>query len=168
MFEKERIDGFRNFLQSQNHKNGYVTIDASDWYINSRLIDRLKENKDAEIEGFRKFYLEHLLDRALYYEKLSFELHGRHIPHTILLHHNLTSALFLDDLIKHFQNSDWQVINAEEAFLDKVYDEIPNNVPAGESLIWALAKESGKYEGQLRYPAEDSRYEKKRMNKLGL
>ena len=45
---------------------------------------------------------------------------------------------------------------------------MPNNVPAGESLIWALAKQSGKYEDLLRYPAEDEEYEKDKMDALGL
>lgn len=40
--------------------------------------------------------------------------------------------------------------------------------PAGESLIWSLAKESGKYEDELRYPAEDSRYEIPKMKELGI
>jgi hypothetical protein len=35
-------------------------------------------------------------------------------------------------------------------------------------LIWALAKQSGKFEDQLRYPAEDSQYEKDAMDKKGL
>lgn len=166
--QKEKIEAFRKFLKDQNHKNGYVTIDASDWYVNSRLIKKMKSKEKADVEKFKQFYLEHLLDRANYYEKLSFEMHQRHIPHTILLHHNLTSALFLDDLIEHFKNNNWEVTNADLAFQDDIYNRIPNNVPAGESLIWALAKESGKYEDQLRYPAEDSRYEKDKMDALGL
>ena len=41
-------------------------------------------------------------------------------------------------------------------------------LPAGESLIWVLAKQSGKYDSMLRYPAEDERYEKEKMDALGL
>ena len=163
-----KIATFREFLKTQNHKNGYVTIDASDWYVNSRMIKKLKKDPEFDLEKFKKFYLDHLLDRAKYYEELSFEIHGRHIPHTILLHHNLTSALFLDDLIKHFKENNWKLVNADLAFADPIYNALPNNIPAGESLIWAQAKESGKYENQLRYPAEDSRYEESKMDSLGL
>lgn len=76
--------------------------------------------------------------------------------------------MFLDDLIKHFEDNGWEVIDADKAYKDKIYNEIPNNVPAGESLIWALAKQSGKFEKVLRYPAEDGEYEKPFMDKLGL
>ncbi|MFK8009281.1 MAG: polysaccharide deacetylase family protein [Saprospiraceae bacterium] len=163
-----KIATFREFLKNRNYKNGYVTIDASDWYVNSRMIKKLKKDPKFDLEKFKKFYLDHLLDRANYYEQLSFEMHGRHIPHTILLHHNLTSALFLDDLMNHFKENGWKLINADIAFADSIYNAIPNNIPAGESLIWAQAKESGKYENQLRYPAEDSRYEESKMDSLGL
>ena len=54
------------------------------------------------------------------------------------------------------------------AYEDPIYSNFPTNVPAGESLIWALAKQSGKFEGTLRYPAEDGEYEKPLMDKLGL
>ena len=121
-----------------------------------------------EIEKFRDFYIEHLLDRAAYYEKLSYEINGRHINHTLLLHHNLTSALFLGDLIAKFKETGWDVLNAENAFEDSIFKKVSDSNFAGESLIYSLAKQSGKYEGVLRYPAEDSRYERKKMNRLGL
>ena len=41
-------------------------------------------------------------------------------------------------------------------------------MPAGESLIWALAKETGRFESSLRYPGEDGGYEKPKMDALGL
>lgn len=164
----EKRDGFREFLKRADYKNGHVTVDASDWYVNSRLIKRMKENSEADISGYRKFYVEHLYERVLYYDSLAHQLTGRRIPHTLLLHHNLTSALFLDDLIVFFKNKGIEIVDAYEAFKDPIYSEEPNILPAGESLIWALAKESGKFENVLRYPAEDSRYEKDKMDKLGL
>jgi hypothetical protein len=60
------------------------------------------------------------------------------------------------------------VIGAEEAFADPVFRRQPDTVPAGESLIWALAKESGKFETRLRYPGEDDVYEKPLLDQLGL
>jgi len=37
-----------------------------------------------------------------------------------------------------------------------------------QEKVWSLAKDSGKFEKNLRYPAEDSRYEKPKMDQLGL
>lgn len=35
-------------------------------------------------------------------------------------------------------------------------------------IVWALAKQTGKFDDILRYPGEDSAYEKPKMDKLGL
>jgi hypothetical protein len=165
---KDKIESFRYLMKEHQYRNGYVTIDASDWYIDSRLRTHLRENPKGDIEGFRQYYLKHIYDRALYYDDLALKLTGRHINHTLLLHHNLTSALFLGDLIKMFKEKGWKLVDAEEAYKDEVFKKQPSNIPAGESLIWALVKESGKFDDMLRYPAEDSRYEKDAMDKLGL
>lgn len=165
---KEKVDQFRILLKENNYNNGSVTIDASDWYVDSRLRNRLKENPQSTIEGFKQFYLSHIYERAMYYEELAFKLTGRHINHTLLLHHNLTSALFLGDLIKMFKVKGWKIMDGESAFKDEIFQAQPTNVPAGESLLWALAKETGSADYILRFPGEDSKYEKDKMDKLGL
>lgn len=93
---------------------------------------------------------------------------GRPVRHTVLLHHRALNAFFLDDLIGAFRKHGWKPVDAEFAYEDKVYDEQPKILPAGESLIWALAKESGKFENELRYPGEDDVYENPRMDTLHL
>lgn len=165
-----KVDSIRKILADNNYLNGYVTIDASDWYIDQRLIRRIKEVgfEKAEINKFKDFYTQHILERANFYEELSYQINGRHINHTLLLHHNLTSALFLDELIKKLKEQGWEVIDADKAFQDEVFKNIPTSNFAGESLIYSMAKQSGKYDNLLRYPAEDSRYEKDKMDKLGL
>ena len=162
---EEKIEGFRQVLKKHGYRNGYVTIDASDWFVNSELIKCLKKEgmNSPRIEKYKAFYVQHILERANYYEKLSFELNQRHIPHTLLLHHNLTSALFLRDLIRKFKEEGWEITDADQAFQDEIFNRVPDVNPAGESLIWSLAKETGKYEDELRYPAEDSRYEIPKM-----
>lgn len=161
-------DGFRDFLESNGYKIGHVSIDASDWYVHSRLVNRLKANPNADLSAYRSFYIKHLFERAQYYDSLSLALTGRQIKHNLLLHHNLAAALFIDDLITHFKKEGWEIISAEAAYQDSIYEEVPRNIPAGESLIWALAKQSGKYDSSLRYPAEDSQYEEEEMDALGL
>ncbi len=164
----EKVNKLRERLASLKYKNGHVTIDASDWYIDSRLVKRLKNNPKADLEGFKNYYITHLFDRATFYEKLSYELNGRHINHTLLLHHNLAAALFLDDLIAYFKTKGWEIISADEAYEDPVFDTEIDPEFAGESIIWGMAKASGKYEQILRYPAEGKKYEEDKMNALGL
>lgn len=161
-------DSFRNFLRQHHYEWGSVTIDASDWYISSRLEKRLLENPNADIQPYKKYYLEHIWDRAQYYDALAKKVIGRSPKHTLLVHHNVLNALFLYDLIQMFRDKGWKVIDADEAFKDPIFKQTPDIIPAGESLIWGLAKETHLYDDQLRYPGEDESYEKEAMDKLGL
>ena len=157
-------DGFRIFLAAQGYLSTPVSVDASDWYYNSRLEEALEKKPGLDLDPWRKAYLAHLWDRARYYDGLSQTLLGRSAKHVILLHPNLVNALFLGDAIRMFQEKGWKPIDAEEAFRDPLYGLQPSNLPAGESLLWALAKQQG-LKG-LRYPAEDGPYEKAAIDRL--
>jgi peptidoglycan/xylan/chitin deacetylase (PgdA/CDA1 family) len=164
----EQREKMRAFLKAQNYRNAHVTIDASDWYVDQRLRARLKANPKAEAAPYRDFYLNHIWERSTFYDELARKLMGRSVKHTLLLHHNVLNGLFLDDLLRMFKEKGWKLISAEEAYTDKIFSSEPKIAPAGESLIWALAKESGRFENQLRYPGEDGEYEKPKMDALGL
>jgi peptidoglycan/xylan/chitin deacetylase (PgdA/CDA1 family) len=165
---KEKRDGMRAFLKAHGYRTGHVTIDASDWYVDERLRARLAKNPDADITPYRDYYLSHIWERSLFYEDLSRKVLGRGVKHTLLLHHNVLNGFFLGDLMSMFKEKGWKLIKAEEAFHDPIFSSAPDILPAGESLVWALAKETGKFEKLLRYPGEDGDYEKERMDKLGL
>ncbi|HSE31638.1 MAG TPA: polysaccharide deacetylase family protein [Pyrinomonadaceae bacterium] len=161
-------DGLRSFLAQQGYRMGYVTIDNSDWIIEARLVERLRGDPKADVKRYRDYYLQHMWDRAQYYEALGRRVAGRAVPHTILTHFNLLNALFLNDLIEMFKSKGWQWIDAETAFADPIFSSLPKIIPAGESIVWALAKENGTIPMSQRYPAEDGESEMARIKKLGL
>jgi hypothetical protein len=106
--------------------------------------------------------------RSEYYHSLAQRVLNRMVSHTVLVHFNLLNGLFLGDLLNMYRAKGWQLIDAEEAFTDPVFNANPRVIPAGESIVWSLAKQNGKIAATLRYPAEDSQYEIARMDKLGL
>jgi len=161
-------DACRAFLQKQGYRTGHVSIDASDWFYDQRLRARLSVQRSVDMARYGEGYRAHLWDRAAYYDTLAQKTLGRSIPHVMLLHYNYSNAVLLDSLAEMFVNRGWQLIGTEEAFADPVYAKQPNILPAGESLVWALAKESGRFAGQLRYPGEDGEYEKDKVEALGL
>ena len=161
-------DTMRAFLAEHSYHVGHVTIDNSDWLIDQRLTARLKKDPDADVKPYRDFYMEHMWARAEYYDALARRVAGRPVKHTVLVHFNLLNGLFLNDLIAMFRSKGWQPIDAEEAFTDPVFSARPKVLPAGESIVWSLAKEKGTIAKSLRYPAEDGEFENARMNKLGL
>jgi peptidoglycan/xylan/chitin deacetylase (PgdA/CDA1 family) len=168
----QKRDWLRAWLGLHGYKVGSVTIDTSDWYIDARLRDRLKKNPKADLAAlaapYRDYYLAHMWDRATYYNNLSQRLLGREVKHTILVHFNLLEALYLDDLLTMFESHGWKIIDAKTAYQDPVFQRLPDSMPSGQSILWGIAKETGKYDKELRYPGEGDIYEKPKMDALGL
>jgi peptidoglycan-N-acetylglucosamine deacetylase len=164
----EKRDSMRRMLAEHGYRNGHVTIDASDWYVNSRMIDRIKKDPQADLTPYRDFYCEHIWERVTYYTDLAGKLFDHPVNHTLLIHHSLLNALFLGDLLDFLKSKGCELIDAVTAYADPIFLSKPDIFPAGESLIWALAKETGKYDDILRYPGEDGEYEKDKMDARGL
>jgi peptidoglycan-N-acetylglucosamine deacetylase len=163
----EQRDRMRSFLGEHGYKNGAVTIDASDWYIDDRLRNRLGTNSKADTTGYRDYYLRHVRDRSTYYDDLSRRALGRSVKHTLLVHHNVLNELYLGDILDQYERDGWKLIDAERAYTDPVFDEQPDVLPAGDSLVLAVALQKGKTK-PLRYPPEDGVYEAPNMDRLGL
>jgi len=164
----EKRDKFRALLKENGYRVGHVTIDASDWYVNERMCDHwVKKPKDS-INPYRDYLIAHLLDRAAFYRQLAIDVLNRDIRHTLLVHYNPLNALVLPEVMTAFEANGWQWVDAALAYQDEVFRSQPKTLPAGESLIWALASESGRFKDRLRYPGEDGIYEEPKMNALGL
>ena len=164
----EGRDQMRALLKKHEYANAHVTIDTSDWYIDNRLKARLKADPKAQIGPYRRFYLDHIWDRATFYDGLAQSLFGHSIDHTILLHHRLTTGLFLDDMLSMFRKRGWRLTDAKTAFASPVFAMEPDVLPAGQSLVWSLAKADGRFEKLLRYPGEDGDYEMPKMDAVRL
>jgi hypothetical protein len=126
----------------------------------------LGQSPAADLDPYRAAYLEHVYGRAQYYDGLSRKVLGRSVLHVLLMHHNLINALFLQDVVRVFRGRGWQVIDAKSAFEDPVYRMQPNTLPAGESILWALAKQKGI--AGLRWPTQDDVYEKPSLDQRHL
>jgi peptidoglycan/xylan/chitin deacetylase (PgdA/CDA1 family) len=164
----ESRDRMRAVLDARGLVNAHVTIDASDWYVNQRLLARLEREPGADVTPYGDYLVKHLLDRAAFYDGLAREVLGRSPAHTLLIHHNLTTALFLPKVLTAFQDAGWALIEPDEAFADPVFRERPDIAPCAHSLIHQLAKADGRFDGRLRYPGEDGPYEAPAMDALGL
>lgn len=164
----EKRDAFRSLLSQHGYRVGQVTVDMSDWYIDARMRQRLEKDAKADTRPYCDYYVAHVRDRSHYYRQLAAEVLGHDIRHTILVHHNLLNAFYLADAMQALREDGWKWIDAAKAFHDPVFRREPKTLPAGESLVWALAKETGRYDTVLRYPGEDDVYEKPKMDALGL
>ena len=162
----QKRDSLRGVLRQRGYENGHVTIDASDWAYDRRLVQRLEATPDLDLSPFRAAYLAHMLDRAHYYDGLATTIAGRSIAHTLVLHHNLLNALFLGDLIDALQRDGFRLVSPEEAYADPFFALQPGSIPAGESLVWSLARDNDQLRPGLRYPGEDDKYEAQVLGQL--
>ena len=159
-------DGMRQWMQAHEYLPAPVSIDASDWYYNDRYLEWRKSHLADDASPYKQAYLSHLWNRAKYYDGLAKNVIGRSPAHVIVLHTSAINAAFLPDVLAMFQSRGWKIISPAEAFRDAIYSEKPSTVPAGESIVWALAKQANL--PGLRYPAEDDVYEKPILDALGL
>jgi len=157
-------DAVRQWMANNKYKPAAVSIDASDWYYSDRFTKWRAANPGGKPELYRDAYLAHLWDRTQYYDALSKQALNRSARHVLLLHTNAINAAFLPDIIAMYRSKGWKIISPELAFDDPLYAMQPETLPAGESILWALAKQ-GNAKG-LRYPAEDGRYEKELLDAL--
>ena len=163
---REKRDGMRTWMTDNGYRSAPVSIDASDWYYNSVYLDLTGKGDTKDLETLKPAYLAHLLDRAAYYDSLAVGLLGRSPAHVLLLHTNAINANWLTDVLDAFTGQGWELVTPETAFRDPLYSAAPDVLPAGESIVWSLAREAG-LEG-LRYPAEDSVYEEPILRAAGL
>jgi|SRR5450631_3481430 peptidoglycan/xylan/chitin deacetylase (PgdA/CDA1 family) len=159
-------DAMRMWLSAHHYESGAVSIDTSDWYYDNRYAKWRGSHEGADPAPFREAYLQHLWGRAVYYDGLSRKLLGRSAKYVILLHTRRINAEFLPDVIAMFRANGWKIISPADAYKDPLYAMKPAILPAGESILWALAKQAGV--PHLRYPAEDDVYEKPILDGLGL
>lgn len=156
----EKRDGMRAFLRQTGYRNAYVTLDTSDWRLDGKLMEVLDQDPHPDLTPIRQAYLSHLRQRAEAYRDLSRQLEGRDIPQVILLHHNLINALWLKDAIQQFKDMGWSIVTPAQAFADPVYQQPPEKLVAGQSLLLSIARSQGlgKFPGWERL-VDDGDYE---------
>ena len=135
----QKRDYIRNFLEKQNLRNGYVTIDNWDFYINKLLNDAKKEGKRVDLENLKKLYIDHIWSAIVFYDEIAVKILGRSPRHTLLLHGNDTTALFIDDLVKHIREKDWEIITSTEAYQDPIANYTPETLINNQGRIMAIA-----------------------------
>ena len=165
----EKRDGMRAFLKRHGYRNGYVSLDTSDWRLDEKLNQVLRANPKADIAPIKQAYLAHVKQRAIAYRDLSRKLEGRDIPQVLLQHHNLLNALWLKDVIQQFVDMGWTIVTPAQAFADPVYQLPPERQAPGQSLLLSIARTRGmdKFEGWGRI-VDDGDFEIEQLEKAGV
>lgn len=152
------IDDIQVLLAELNYKNGYVTVDNYDWYMNAILLKATKEGKTIDYEKFGEVYVNVIWQAIEFYDNIAKRSLGRSPKHVLLLHENDTSAIYLSRLIEHIKAKGWTIISPQEAYQDPIADVFPKGIFHKQGRVAALAHEAGVAIKKLRHPAENEQY----------
>lgn len=141
--DKSKRDAVRAGLHARGLRNGYVTVDASDWHMEQLAIDAKKAGKTIHMDALRDLYVESHVEAAEFYDGLARRTLGRSPAHVLLLHETDLAALWIDDLVAALRRAGWEIVSADEAFADPINTAMPDVPSAQGTLTEALAWEKG-------------------------
>ncbi|MEL6530672.1 MAG: polysaccharide deacetylase family protein [Pseudomonadota bacterium] len=114
----EKRDAVRQALAERGLTNGYVTVDASDWFYEQATIDAARTGQDMDMDALRDLYVESHVESAEFFDSLARETLGRSPAHVMLLHETDLAALYIGDLVEALRAAGWTIITADEAYED--------------------------------------------------
>ncbi|MBE7417738.1 MAG: polysaccharide deacetylase [Ideonella sp.] len=163
---RAKRDGMRQWLREHGYRAAPASIDTSDAYFNERYLALRAAGRSEPVRRLKRAYVQHLLQRATYYDDLARRVLGRSPSHVLRLHVNALNAAALHDAIEAFRGKGWHFVSARSALDDPLYALQPDVLPAGGSIVWQLARARGV--DDLRNPPEDVRYERPLLRRQGL
>jgi len=109
----------REYLKSINYKDAYVTIATKDWLINSLFQKELANFNTIDIYKLKDLYIKSIMADIQHAHQYSLNVFKKEIHHTLLLHENDITALFLEDLILKIKSKGWRIHKASDSYADK-------------------------------------------------
>lgn len=141
---KTKRDAVRAGLAARGLRNGYVTADGWDWYLENLAIKAVKAGKPIDHDALRDMYVQTHVDAANFADNLARRTLGRAPAHMLLLHETDLAALYLPDLVKALRKDGWTIITADQAYADPM-GKLPAPViaDANGTLIQMLSWDRG-------------------------
>ena len=138
-------DALRAALAERGLSNGYVTVDASDWFYEDAARQAVRAGKRIDRDALRDLYVESHLEAAEFYDLLARKTIGRSPAHVLLLHETDLAALFVGDLVEALEARGWEIISADEAYADPIggYTATYDTPAAQGTLIEQVAWQGG-------------------------
>lgn len=154
----EERDKVRAALEELGYRQGYVTIDTFDFYIDNFLHRTVADGKELDRAALGRLYVRSIVGAAEHYNSLACNWLKRSPAHVLLLHENDVAALYLSDLIAALRADGWTIIPATEAYADPIAATSPDTLLLGQGRVAALAHLAGASPDSLRHASESTDY----------
>ena len=139
----QKRDGMRAELERAGYRNGYVTVDNCDWYMEALVQRALADGKRVRFDRLRRTYVRVLVDNVEFYDALAQRTLGRSPKHVLLLHENDLAALYVSDLVAALKQKGWKTITADDAYTDPIAAIEPDTLFLGQGRVAAIAHANG-------------------------
>jgi peptidoglycan-N-acetylglucosamine deacetylase len=140
---KTKRDAVQAGLKSRGLRNGYVTADGWDWFMESRAREAVRDGKIIDKEGLRKLYIETHVESANFSDRLAQRVLGRRPVQMLLLHETDLAALYITDLAKALRDDGWEIVTADAVYNDPMAKLQPKAEFADGTILEMLAWEKG-------------------------
>ena len=123
---RAKRDAVRTGLKKRGLMNGYVTVDASDWYLEDMAISAARAGKIMDWNALRDLFVESYVQSANFSDDLARRTLDRAPVQMILLHETDLAAMFVDDLAAALKAGGWTIATADEAYRDPIANMEPD------------------------------------------
>ncbi len=137
--DKTKRDAVRAGLAARGLRHAYVTVDGSDWNIEAQAIAAKHAGRAMDLTALRDLYIETMVQSADFSDALVRRAIGRSPPHVMLLHETDIAAMFMPDLIRALRRDGWEIVTADAAYADPIYNALPDAPIAAGTLPEMLA-----------------------------
>lgn len=161
----EKIADYRAFMAVNGFANAPVTISSMDWFTSGRLEKRLAGDSQADVKGYRDYYVKAVRDISEQKHQLALRLGYTDLPHTLLVHHNILNGLFLKDVMDALVSDGWSFVDAKAALSHPLYALQPETPNKGRSVLSVLAQEQ---DVDAKFPPAYLGWGRVKMESLGL
>ncbi len=139
--DKAKRDALRAGLAARGLRNGYVTADGSDWFLDDLVNKAKAEGKELDLGQLRRLFVRMHVSGAEAADDLAQHTLGRSPAHVMLMHETDITAMFLPDMVAELKRHGWTIITADEAYRDRLKDAFPDTPNARGDLISKIAVE---------------------------
>ena len=136
-------DAVRAWLAARGLRNGQVTADGSDWFLEDLTLKAKAAGQQMDMEQLRRLYIQMHVSGAESSEALARKMLGRSPAHVMLMHETDLAAMFLPDMVRELRRNGWEIVTADTAYGDPLYRVLPQATNAYGTLINQLARERG-------------------------
>jgi len=130
---QEKKDSVESFLLNNKYVLAPVTIDNDDYQYNIKYVNAYKSNDTSVMKQIGETYIEHMINKTLFYDSLSNKIFNRSINQILLIHSSFINSFYLEKLIIWYKNNNWNFITLEDALKDPVY-ELKDNYTGNKGL----------------------------------